>query len=499
MKILSTVLDAMVGDTGDHTPYQYPIQAPVLPPGVVPTGSKPAVAMDGNINPANGFLMMGMANSGFAVGFPGYPYLANLSARVEYRNIAGAYAMELTREWIKFKSTDDDKDRITLIEKEFIRLGVKDAFRKIIEHDGFFGRGQILMNMRGDEQNLDRPLIVGPKTISPARPIESLAVVEPMWTTPNTYNSLYPQRADFYRPDTWWMMGQEVHNSRFLMGITRPVPDILKAAFNFSGISLSQLVEPYVENWLTTRQSVADLIKNFSIVGLGTDLGALLQGGDSSAVGGIMSRIKMWAALRNNKSVFTYDKQREEISQQSVALGGLHELQAQAQEHMCSASGEPAVVLLGVSPTGFGNLSEGEIKSWSARCRGIQEAVYRPLLTTLLHVVELSLFGEIDDAIDFEFVPLDQPTRKELSDIRKQDADTACALIDRGVLSADEERDRIRRDSDSLYTGLDGEAPGTEEDNDEEIFGDLSGGAVRPAGGGTGAGAIQQRASGERN
>ena len=55
---------------------------------------------------------------GEGLAFPGYPYLAELAQRPEYRNIVETLAEEMTRKWIKIISTgDDDKtDEAKLIE-----------------------------------------------------------------------------------------------------------------------------------------------------------------------------------------------------------------------------------------------------------------------------------------------------------------------------------------------------------------------------------------------
>ncbi|WP_163505183.1 anti-CBASS protein Acb1 family protein, partial [Escherichia coli] len=73
-----------------------------------------------------------------------------------------------------------------------------------------------------------------------------------------------PLAADYYKPQSWYVMGKEVHASRFLSFVSRPVPDVLKAAYNFGGLSLSQIAEPYVDNWIRTRDSVGDMVHSYS-------------------------------------------------------------------------------------------------------------------------------------------------------------------------------------------------------------------------------------------
>lgn len=446
--------------------YRYPVCAPSIAPGVVPPGaSAPVLAMD--YSPYTSGAQY-IADAG---GFPGFPYLSQLATRAEYRAMASAMSTEITREWIEFydKNTDDNEvsdleseSKIQRIEEEFDRIGVRDVIRIAAEHDCFFGRGQIFIDINGADRST--PLILDPRTI-PEGSLRSVTPVEAIWTTPNAYNAIDPSAPDFYRPTHWWMLGQDVHASRLMTIITRPLPDMLKPAYNFAGISLSQLAEPYVDNWLRTRQSVSDLLNNFSITGLATEMDQVLQGDDDGA--DIFARAKLFTATRSNKGLMLLDKNREELVQLNVPLSGLHELQAQSQEHMCAVSRMPAVILTGISPSGLNASSEGEIRVFYDWIAAQQEAFWRTPITTILKCVQLSLFGEIDPDIGFNFRPLYQMTDREEAEIRRMDAETAAAYIDRGVLDPAEERKRLANDPGSGYQGLDVDAvisiPGEEE------------------------------------
>ena len=87
----------------------------------------------------------------------------------------------------------------------------------------------------------------------------------------------------------------------------------------------------------------------------------------------LFSRAKLFTLTRSNKGIFLTDKDREELSQLAVPLSGLHELQAQAQEQMCAVSHVPSTILLGIAPSGFGNVAEGELRSWYDWVAAIQE------------------------------------------------------------------------------------------------------------------------------
>src|SRR5487761_326580 len=208
----------------------FPIRIPVIPRGVVPEGQKIAVAED---SAAYECAKMAMdAEFGTQLyaysnieGFPGYPYLMLLALRAEYRNMATALATELTRQWITFNSTDTDnektKAKITEIEQEFTRLGIQQIIRKAAEQDAFYGTGQILVNIKGAD--VKTPLVLDPRTVKKGS-LEGFKNVDPVWTTPLMYNSLTPSREDFYKPSSWWVMGEHWDATRMIIVVTREVP-----------------------------------------------------------------------------------------------------------------------------------------------------------------------------------------------------------------------------------------------------------------------------------
>jgi hypothetical protein len=238
--------------------------------------------------------------------------------------------------------------------------------------------------------------------------------------------------------------------------ITRPVTDMLKPAFNFGGMSMSQLAEPYVDNWLRTRQSVSDLINNFSIVVVKTSMDSVLQGGDdTTAAGDLMDRIELFTLMRSNKGAMVVDKDKEEVEMLNTPLSGLSELQSQAQEQMCSVSHTPSVELLGIAPSGFGNVAEGEIRTWNDWVMSIWEAYWRKPIETVVNILQIIKYGEIDSDIIVTPQPLYQMTPKELAEIRTADSTTDGSYLDRGVVDAIEVREKLARNPESGYQGLD--------------------------------------------
>lgn len=435
-------------------------QAPVLPPGVVPGRAslrEGHVALDSAGNQQL-YTYLNSSPGTCGLGFPGYPYLSELAQRSEYRAPTEVTAKEMTREWITL--TGGSEEKLKELQQAMEDFGIRETFLDAAQYDGFFGRGQIYVSIKGQDRPKSRtlPLVVDDEGATVRKgSLEGFKAVEPIWTTPYSYNSIDPTKPDFYKPEWWYVLGQKTHASRLLTFISRPVPDILKPAYNFSGMSLSQLIEPYVVRWLKGVDGTSRLITSYSLSGIRTNLQATLEeGGDGQS---LFKRAALFNQMRDNRGLMMLDKDSEEFFQFNTPLSGLADLVAQLQEHMAAPTHIPLVKLTGVSPAGLNASSEGEIKVWYDYVAAEQENNFGPHLRTVLKLLQLHLWGKVDPSIKYQWVPLDSPTDKEESEIRKADADRDTAYVAGGVLAADEVRERLRMDPKSGYAFITGDAP----------------------------------------
>jgi len=454
LRISQRTLDA--ASTQPELFAQTPWEIARPPPGVVPDDVMAEIAADASIGSLYGY---GQTNS-FTDGMQwlGYPYLSELAQRPEYRRMVEQIAKEMTRKWIKLHAAGDDTDkdksrRLKIIEGQLKRHRVQAKFRRLAEFDGFFGRGHLYIDTghTAEPDELAIPLVRDKRKIGVGG-LKRLKLVEPLWTYPFDYNTTDPLNPDFYRPRQWFVQGRKVHRSRLLTVIGREVPDMLKPAYAFGGVALTQMAKPYVENWLRTRQSVSDLIHSFSVSGLKTNLASTIAevGADP-----LLKRIALFNRTRDNRGMLMIDKDSEEFFNVSTPLGTLDHLQAQAQEQMASICGIPLVVLLGITPSGLNASSDGEIKTWYSWIEAMQEHLFDDDLRVLLDIIQLSEFGEIDPEITHSWEPLWQLDEAGRAQVRKTDAETDMTYTNGGVIAPLEVRRRLADAEDSLYPGLD--------------------------------------------
>jgi phage-related protein (TIGR01555 family) len=435
------------------------------PPGVGPKPTKynqhPTMAMDDAMLSGVGWANTDLSSM-IAEGttFLGYPYLAELALRTEYRRISEIFATEMTRKFIRLKAKGDEgakAEQISMLNDDIKNFKVKEVMQHVTALDGYFGRAHIYIDTGQLESPKELLTDIGDgrnevslKKFKPGS-LLGFKAVDPIWCWPTKYNTTDPLADDWYNPTEWYCMSRPMHASRLLTFIGRPVPDIYKPAFSFGGLSRSQMSKPYVDNWLRTRQSVSDMIHSYAVSCIKTDLSAgLKEGGED-----LFRRMEFYNNTRDNRGLAVLDMESEDFVVVATPLSGLDKLQVQALEQICASCGIPLVKYTGISPSGLNATSEWEIRVFYDLIHSEQEAMYNDHLHTILGFLQLNRFGQIDDDITYEYVELYEMTELEKSQKRQIDATTGEGLINTGVLHPEEERKRIANDPDTPYEGLD--------------------------------------------
>lgn len=445
------------------------------PPGVVPADAG-RLAMDEDMAGwAASSVSTGWADWSGAISgqhFLGYPALALMAQQPEYRRMSEIFAKEMTRRWVKLVSTGEKDEarahKLRTLEAEMRRFKLEDIFRQIAEMDGFFGRGQIFIDM--GTSRVDAPLVVSPNTIRPGS-VKGFRTLEPLWSYPNDYDTSDPLSEGFYRAKSWWVMGRKVDATRLLTFVGREVPDILKPTYSFGGLSLTQMAQPYVERWLRTVKSVSDLLHSFSVQGIKGNMAANMETGSLDAESYI-NRAELFNRTRDNRGLMLLDKDTEEFFNVTTPLTTLDALQAQSQEQMAAVSGIPLVKLLGITPSGLNASSDGEIRVFYDWIKAQQQQLFSDNLTRILQILQLNVFGEIDEEIGFEFVPLWEMSEREVAEVRKMEADTEAVYITAGVIAPEEVRERLANSETSMFPNLDLDTiPETADDVEDDAEG----------------------------
>jgi phage-related protein (TIGR01555 family) len=429
------------------------MRIPEYPPNVGPSRNDTVrMAQDADINSIIGYAQQAWPGMGFL----GFPFLAELSQISEYRQISSRLAQEMTRKWVHFRSRseEDKSEEIKDIQAEFERLEIQKAFREMAEYDGLFGRGQLYIDLGpADDEELGTPLLPDAHKVGRGS-LKCLQPIEPLYSYAYDYDATEPLDRHFYKPRTWYVMKRKVHHSRLLTFISRPLPTMLKPMYAFSGMSMSQLAMPTIENFLKMRQSVANIVQNYSLRGIQTNLSGLLEGG-TAQLDSIIQRIQIYTQQSSNEGLMVLDKESENFFQHTTPMTNVDKLLDQARDNMCAVANIPRMVLFGVSPEGMNASADGELAVFEQYVVGMQETLFRHNLEKVLRLVQLSLFGKVDPDITFDFCPLRELDAKQLSEIRNQNAQSDNIYATLGAVASDELRKKLADDPTSGWDNLD--------------------------------------------
>lgn len=453
-KITQAHLDSSAAVADAVTMAEFKTYVPL--PGVIPEAKKQEIfAMDATPYDAINAMYAGTEYSGFR----GYPALAAMSQQVEYANMHSVFADEMTRNWIEVKSRKDgDHDpAIDEMERALEKYDVKRLMHEAVRQDSMFGVAHIYIDTgaRGDE--LAKPLFLDPRKITKGS-LKGLRVVDPTWVYPAMYNTRWPLQEGFYKPQAWFVMGDTVHESRFMDIVSRPVPDILKPSYNFGGLSLTQLMEDYVTDWRDAKKNVIKLLRTLRMRGLKTDMDARLQ-----SPGEFDKRIKLFTQYQDNFGIWAYDKE-EELTHQQTSLSELSNLLSNYQDQLCMPARITNLKLLGNAPAGLNASGDSELATWHETVSGYQDGDMRRPLENIFKIIQLSEFGEINDDIYFEFRPLDEISEKERADIAKVRVETVAVAADSQLVSSEEAREALKGIENAGFETLDGDYEPEEED-----------------------------------
>jgi phage-related protein (TIGR01555 family) len=401
--------------------------------------------------------------------FMGYGELSLLVQNGILRNIVQTIADEVVKNWIEIYDTDKDdnknkskqEDKIKLIVSTIKDMDFKTTIQDCVRKTMTFGGCMLYPKLRGDDNERTKPLVVDSSKIKKGD-LKYFKIIEPVYCYPVNYNASDPFAFNFYNPQEWNCMGQDVHVTR-LMQFRYNVPDqLLLPTYMFFGIPLIQMVLPYLTSFESIRKNIDGIVRRYNRNVIKTNLSALVNYDETSNpfndVQTFEDRIAYMNAVGDNFGILALDMETEEYQQFTMSLAGLDKLYSQAAEIVCAIARIPATKLFGTAPQGFNSTGEFEMTNFYDYIRDIQANI-EPHIKMSLDLIQLSLFGEIDPFITFRWHPLEAANELEKSTIRQNNANADAVYRDRGIVTTREIREKLSKDESSGYEGLDLDNP----------------------------------------
>jgi uncharacterized protein len=365
--------------------------------------------------------------------------LDELEALYNYNGYAARVVNQLpddgTRKGWVVKDDDGESDPLA---DEYQRLGVFAKFADAWRWARLYGGAGILIVTDDAEEDKRKPL-----RVEALREIKNLAVLDAWEISPASYET-NPEDPQYRQVATWYVQPSgrsanitaEVHASRLLYFWGRKLSPSQRWSSQ-SGLdqSILDLYWDAVRNLTSVDQGGASIAQQFMVGVLKMlNLGAK-QAGDQRA--NFIERIALLAKTMSALNMVVLAPE-EDYATQSTSLSGWGELSAQARLALAAVEGMPQTLLFGETPGGLSTDGESHRKIWASIVSAGQAFCIRPQATYLTELIYAQTDGptkgQAPDKWTLEFLPLDEPTRKEQADTEKVHAETDVLRINAGVV-----------------------------------------------------------------
>lgn len=318
------------------------------------------------------------------------------------------------------------------------------------------------------------PIIEGIDLEAPYNPdgikknsFKGISIIDPYWITPEldievTNNPINP---DFYEPTYYRVIkGKEtirVHKSHFIIARRKEVPDILKPSYYFGGIPLTQEIfeRVYAAEKSANEQPLLLLTKR--VCGWKITMEDFFQNPLK-----YIERIKAFTETRDNQGVLLIDHE-DDFFQKDTALADLDQVVMSQYKLVAAVARIPVDKLFELNPSGtLSNSGDYNIKNYNQDLNTLQNDLYKPFIDRINEIIMRSYYGRTEP-VTILFKPTDNPTASEIISSTKLEADTLQTLINAGIITTEEARQKLISNKSNGFSFLSEEEE--EEENDDDI------------------------------
>lgn len=242
-----------------------------------------------------------------------------------------------------------------------------------------------------------------------------------------------PESEWFNRPENYYLTGLNgkqliIHPSRLVLfnGAMAPDDDISGATQGWGESILTATLDA-IKNADSTAGNIASLIFEAKIDIIKIP-GFTENIGNKAYEDAVLSRYTLANTIKGINGTLLLDAE-EEYESKSAQLAGLTDILMAFMQIVSGAADIPVTRLLGQSPAGMNATGTSDMKNYHDRIQSIQELELTPAMARLDECIIRSATGTRDDAIYYEWAPLEQMSEKERADIFKTKSDAARALI----------------------------------------------------------------------
>ena len=150
----------------------------------------------------------------------------------------------------------------------------------------------------------------------------------------------------------------------------------------------------------------------------------------------VVDQIQLTNLLKNYQNALVLDSE-DKYEQKQLNLSGIVEIIRELKLDICSAVKIPAVILWGMSPSGFSS-GEFDLKSYYGNIESELRPEIKQFLLKILKIECKNLFGFIPDDLDLEFYPLLIQTETEVQTAKDREFARIKMMYDSKLLTKKE-------------------------------------------------------------
>ena len=143
--------------------------------------------------------------------FPGFPTLVNLSQNALVRAGVEMRGNDMVRKWGELKRkgngdvTDDTQQEVMdQLTEALDTYRIRKLLRSASCKCGYLGGCLLFIDTGEPDRELVNPLLLDDKTYTPGT-LKGFRMIEPFLVTPGGYNSSNPTKANYFKPDVWYV------------------------------------------------------------------------------------------------------------------------------------------------------------------------------------------------------------------------------------------------------------------------------------------------------
>lgn len=348
-----------------------------------------------------------------------------------FKTLVQQPVLDALRNGIKIISEQLGQEDIEVLEQRIIKKDIIKKVKDTFIWNRLFGGAGLIIEVAG--QKTDEELSL--KYINQNSEINYYSVNR--WELSNTSIETGNKIADnqFAKADdTIFYFGNKISRSKILLLKGVEAPYYIKQLLMGWGLSVCEPLVAPSNAYQKSMNLIYELIDEskidvYSISGLKETLAANQQNI-------VVDQIQLTNLLKNYQNALVLDSE-DKYEQKQLNLSGIVEIIRELKLDICSAVKIPAVILWGMSPSGFSS-GEFDLKSYYGNIESELRPEIKQFLLKILKIECKNLFGFIPDDLDLEFYPLLIQTETEVQTAKDREFARIKMMYDSKLLTKKE-------------------------------------------------------------